>query len=65
MYNILSFYGTVEAIQVPTGRETYQTKRLAFVEFRNSKDAELCVEKLNKGVIDGSYISVELASSVN
>ncbi|KAJ1968346.1 Splicing factor, partial [Dispira parvispora] len=59
---LFNSFGTLSDVRLPKGLNLDQAKDFAFVEFRNSEDAERAQSALNGHIFEGQSLSVSVAN---
>ena len=61
LQELFSAYGTVEAVNLITDRETGRPRGFGFVEMRDAQEASAAIAKLNGMELEGRSLTVNLA----
>jgi RNA recognition motif-containing protein len=56
-------YGVVEAVHVPTVRDTEKSRPFAFIEMATAEGADAAIRSLDGSTVDGRRIRVERAKA--
>ncbi|KAJ3226952.1 hypothetical protein HK099_003744 [Clydaea vesicula] len=58
---IFGAYGEVSSVEIPFDKRTNTNKKIAYVQFTNSKDASNAIEYMNGGQMDGTILKILIA----
>ena len=61
MYQLFSFYGEIENVNLIIDRDTWKSKWFWFVKFMHSEDAITALEWLNNKQVDGRILNITIA----